>query len=237
MWPSRCWLANGHFGALTGSWWKLADPSRDSWVSRYENRRPWSSGSFEKSMPGTRCDGQKATCSVSAKKLSGQRSSTIRPITRSGTSSSGISLVASRWSNGKASASSSVNSCTASCHAGKAPESIASNRSRRWKSGSAPAIFTASSHIVDCRPSSGRQWNLTKVDLPSASSRRKLCTPKPSIMRSERGMVRSDMIHMTMCIDFGRERDEVPEGVVRASPTAESRGRAPSSRRGPGPGT
>ena len=52
-------------------------------------------------MPGTMCDGQNATCSVSAKKLSGQRSSTMRPITFSGTSSSGISLVASRWSNGK----------------------------------------------------------------------------------------------------------------------------------------
>ena len=52
-------------------------------------------------MPGTRCDGQNATCSVSAKKLSGQRSSTMRPTTRSGTSSSGMSLVASRWSKGK----------------------------------------------------------------------------------------------------------------------------------------
>ena len=47
-------------------------------------------------MPGTTFAGQNATCSVSAKKLSGQRSSTIRPMTFSGTSSSGMSLVASR---------------------------------------------------------------------------------------------------------------------------------------------
>jgi hypothetical protein len=51
-----------------------------------------------KSMPGTRCAVQKATCSVSAKKLSGLRLSTILPTTRSGTSSSGTSLVGSSTS-------------------------------------------------------------------------------------------------------------------------------------------
>ena len=80
---------------------------------------------------------------------------------------------------------------------------MASNMSRRWKSGSAPAILTVSSQTVDCKPSFGRQWNLTKVDSPAALTSRKLCTPKPSIIRSERGRVRSDMIHITMCIDSG----------------------------------
>ena len=52
-------------------------------------------------------------------------------------------------------------------------------------------------------PCLGFQWNLTKVERPSASSSRKVWTPKPSMNRNERGMVRSDMIHMTMCIDSG----------------------------------
>ena len=49
-------------------------------------------------MPGTTCDGQNATCSVSAKKLSTLRSSTILPSGVSGTSSSGTSFVGSRTS-------------------------------------------------------------------------------------------------------------------------------------------
>ena len=68
---------------------------------------------------------------------------------------------------------------------------------------SAACSFAASSQSVDWMPSSGRQWNLTKVLRPSLSSSRKLCTPKPSIMRSERGMVRSLIAHMIMCIDSG----------------------------------
>ena len=52
-------------------------------------------------------------------------------------------------------------------------------------------------------PSFGRQWNLTKVDSPASFSRRKLCTPKPSIIRSDRGMARSLIAHMIMCIDSG----------------------------------
>ena len=50
--PSRWKFWNGHFGALIGIWWKLAVPRRDFCVSRYENSRPCSSGSSEKSMPG-----------------------------------------------------------------------------------------------------------------------------------------------------------------------------------------
>src|SRR5664280_1508194 len=86
MCPSRCWFPNGHLGALIGIWWKLTEPRRESCVSTEENKRPCNSGSFEKSTPGTTLAGQYATCSVSAKKLSGQRSSTMRPITFKGTS-------------------------------------------------------------------------------------------------------------------------------------------------------
>ena len=56
--------------------------------------RPASSGSFVKSMPGTTCAVQNATCSVSAKKLSGLRFSTSLPTGMTGTSSSGTILVA-----------------------------------------------------------------------------------------------------------------------------------------------
>ena len=80
---------------------------------------------------------------------------------------------------------------------------MAFHRSRRWKSGSAPLIFSASSQTTDCMPSLGRQWNFTKVDLPASLTRRKVWTPKPSIMRKERGMARSDMIHMSMWVDSG----------------------------------
>ena len=154
-------------------------------------------------MPGTRLPVWKATCSVSRKKLSGIRSRVSTPTVRTGTSSSGISLVASSTSKAKRSAKSSSKTCTPSSHCGKSPASIASQRSRRWKSGSAPLIVTASSHSTDCTPSFGFQWNFTKLDFPSAVSSRKVCTPNPSMKRKERGMVRSDMIHMTMCIDSG----------------------------------
>ncbi|MNV51327.1 hypothetical protein D3C71_1433720 [compost metagenome] len=154
-------------------------------------------------MPGGTLAGQNATCSVSAKKLSGQRLSTMRPTGCRGTSSSGMSLVGSRWSNGKRSASSSVKSCTDSSHSGKSPASMASNRSRRWKSLSADCSLTASSHTVDWMPSLGRQWNFTNVLSPAALTSRKLCTPNPSIMRRLRGMVRSLMAHMIMCMVSG----------------------------------
>ncbi len=149
-------------------------------------------------MPGGTFCVMKATCSVSAKKLSTTRSSTSRPTTRTGTSSSGISLVASSTSKSNLSAKSSSNSCTPSSHSGKSPLLIASHRSRRWKSGSAPLILTASFQTTDCRPCLGFQWNLTKVDLPLALTSRKVWTPKPSIMRNERGIARSDIVHMIM---------------------------------------
>ena len=129
--------------------------------------RPASSGSLLKSMPGTTWAVQKATCSVSAKKLSGLRLSTMRPTGVTGTSSSGISLVASSTSKLKASACASVKICRPSSHSGYSPASMASHRSRRWKSESAPEIFTASSHTSECVPSFGVQWNLTKWETPS----------------------------------------------------------------------
>ena len=77
--PSRWLLCTCATGALIGISWKFGPPRRLSCVSRYEWMRPCSSGSLVKSMPGTMCAVQNATCSVSAKKLSGLRFSTMRP--------------------------------------------------------------------------------------------------------------------------------------------------------------
>ena len=64
--------------------------------------------------------------------------------------------------------------------------------------------MTASSQMTEAEPMVGRQWNLTKVDLPSALTSRKVWIPNPSIILSERGMVRSDMIHRTMFMLSGK---------------------------------
>ena len=50
---------------------------------------------------------------------------------------------------------------------------------------------------------------------PSALTRRNVWTPKPSIVRYERGIARSDITHISMCGDSGMQRHEVPERVVR----------------------
>ena len=102
----------------------------------------------------------------------------MRPITCSGTSSSGISLVASRWSNGNASAS----SCGEQLHR-QLPlrEGAGLDRLEQVAAvevGVGAGIFTASSQTVDCRPSFGRQWNFTKVDPP-------LCVEQPEAVHAE----------------------------------------------------
>ncbi|MNU04658.1 hypothetical protein D3C72_2491580 [compost metagenome] len=44
---------------------------------------------------------------------------------------------------------------------------------------------------------------MTKVASPLALISRKVLTPNPSIMRRDRGIARSDMAHMTMCVLSG----------------------------------
>ena len=46
-------------------------------------------------------------------------------------------------------------------------------------------------------PAAGFQWNFTRCVPPAASTSRKVCTPKPSMVRNERGMARSDIAHIT----------------------------------------
>ena len=44
-------------------------------------------------------------------------------------------------------------------------------------------VSCASSQVSECTPSTGFQWNLTRLVAPSAATRRKVCTPNPSIIR------------------------------------------------------
>ncbi|RAO58050.1 hypothetical protein PSN01_02968 [Micromonospora saelicesensis] len=62
-----------------------------------------------------------------------------------------------------------------------------------------PPISCASSQVSECTPSFGFQWNLASTVSPASLTRRKVCTPKPSIVRYERGMPRSDMFQMVWC--------------------------------------
>ena len=73
--------------------------------------------------------------------------------------------------------------CTPRSHSGNAPDSMAFHRSRRWKSGSMPPSFCDSSHTRLWIPAVGFQWNFTRDVLPLALMRRKVWTPKPSIVR------------------------------------------------------
>ena len=126
-------------------------------MSLYENNRPCNNGSFVKSIPGTICPGRKATCSVSAKKLSGFLFKVILPIIFTGTISSGINLVGSKRSKSYLCSSASGIICRPNSHSGYCPASMASHKSLLWKSGSAPLIFTASSHVTECTPKVGFQ--------------------------------------------------------------------------------
>jgi len=105
----------------------------------------------------TICPGLKATCSVSAKKLSGLRLSTIRPMGSTGTCSSGMSLVGSSRSKSNLCSSFSSTICTHNSHSRASPFSISFHISRRLKSGSRPQSFWASSQISEQVPATGFQ--------------------------------------------------------------------------------
>jgi hypothetical protein len=127
----------------------------------------------------------------------------MRPITCRGTSSSGISLVASRWSNGKA-----IGFLLREKLHGELPLGELT-RGDGFEHVAAVKVRIGTGDLDGLVPDGRLQAKLgTPVELdeggfPGALINRKLCTPKASIMRSERGSVRSDMIHIIMCIDSG----------------------------------
>ena len=160
---------------------------------------PASSGSFEKSIPGTRFWTPKATCSVSAKKLSGLRSRTIRPTGVTGTSSSGHDLGGVEH----------VEAELVRLLLGEDLEAqlVFGEHARLDRFPEVAAVevrvgagdLDASSQSSEWVPAIGFQWNLTKRDSPCALTSRKVCTPKPCIMRKLRGRARSDITHISMC--------------------------------------
>ncbi|OPZ67468.1 MAG: hypothetical protein BWY81_01293 [Firmicutes bacterium ADurb.Bin467] len=134
-------------------------------------------------MPGTTWPGWNAACSVSAKKLSTFLLSVILPMRLTGISSSGQNFVGSRMSKPNLCSSAASITWMPNSYSGYSPDSIASQRSRRWKSGSLPASFCASSQTSEWTPSTGFQWNFTNRDVPCWSTSLYVLTPKPSIMR------------------------------------------------------
>ena len=77
-----------------------------------------------------------------------------------------------------------------------------------------PPSFCDSSHTSECTPAAGFQWNFTRLVLPLALTSRNVWTPKPSMVRKARGIARSDIAHISMWVDSGVQRHEVPERVV-----------------------
>jgi hypothetical protein len=63
--------------------------------------------------------------------------------------------------------------------------------------------LTASSQTSECVPATGVQWNLTNTESPAALTIRKVCTPKPCIVAKLRGIARSLITHISMCVDSG----------------------------------
>ena len=66
--------------------------------------------------------------------------------------------------------------------------------------GRRPRAICASSQTREWTPAPASSGTSPGVDSPSAATSRKVWTPKPSIVRYERGMARSDITHMSMWV-------------------------------------
>ena len=141
----------------------------------------------------------------------------MRPTGVTGTSSTGISLVASSTSKLKASACASVKIWKPSSHSGYSPASMASHRSRRWKSASAPESFTASSPHQRVRAEFG-----CPVELDEVRITRRVDQPEgvhaKALHHAQAAWNATVRHHPHQRVrGLGAERGEVPEGVVRRS--------------------
>ena len=186
MCPSRSWLANGHLGALMGSWWKVraaqpraaACPGRrtacpaaaDHWRSRCP-ARCWRDRTRPARSRRTDCpDCGPAPCG---------RSPAAAPAPPE-----------SAWSGpgdrtGSCAASSSVNSCTANSHSGK----VAAVDGFPQVATVEVVVGRLQLHgLVPHRGLDARAWAASGTSRrwirPLRFTSRKLWMPKPSIMRS-----------------------------------------------------
>ena len=214
--PSRWLLCTCAIGALIGISWKFGPPRREICVSTYEWMRPGEQrivGEVDARHDVRRAErdllglGEEVVRVAVEHQPADRRAPAPAPRARSWSASSTSKL--------NLSACSSVKICTPSSHSGKAPASIASHRSRRWKSGSAPEIFTASSQSSECVPSTGFQWNLTKLDSPRGVDEPERVHAEAlhhAVAARDRAVGHHPHQHVRR---LGHQRDEVPERVVR----------------------
>jgi len=180
MCPSRLLVRERALGgALMGIWWKLGDPRRESCVSRYDITAPAEADRWTNRCPAPRATGRIATCSVSAKKCLASGSAPSAPQPSAATFSSGMSL--GRIQMVKLKLVGLLlreelyrqfplrKGATADGFKHVAPDESPDPLRRS---------LPASSQMVDCRPSLGRQWNFANVDLQALLISRKVCTPK-----------------------------------------------------------
>ena len=98
--------------------------------------------------------------------------------------------------------------------AGTAPASMASDRSRRWKSGSMPPSICASSQTSEWTPASGFQWNFTSVGLAVGVRPAGRCGRRSPPWSGTSGGCRGRTWPTSCGAGLGVQRDEVPERVV-----------------------
>ena len=176
-----------------------------------------------KSIPGTTWPVWKATCSVSAKKLSGLRFSVILPTVHDRHEFFGDDLGRVEKVEAEFVLVLLLDDLETELPFGEVapldrlPE-VAAVEVRVF-AGDLLGLFPH--ERANALP--GFQWNFTKRDLPCALTSRKVWTPKPSIIaKAARDGAIAHHPHQHVGA-LGRQRDEVPEGVVRRLRLRESR--------------
>ena len=156
-------------------------------------------------MPGGMFVGRNATCSVSAKKLSGLRFKTMRP-----TTCDRHQLLRDQLGRVEHVEGQRVRLLLGEqLHAELPLGEVAGRDGLEQVAAVVVGIGAGDLHRLvpawsTAVPSFGPPVELHEGRLrPASLTSRKVWTPKPSIMRNERGMVRSDIAHMIMCVDSG----------------------------------
>ena len=140
-------------GPVYGDLVEVGTAEAASCVSRYEKSRPCRSGSSEKSSPGTMWLGRMPPAPSRRRSCPGCGPGPSCPPSALARAPRG-SASSGRGRRRQVVRRLLVEDLQAQLQLGKSPAAIASQRSRRWKSGSAPAILTASSHSTELVPAS-----------------------------------------------------------------------------------